>query len=293
MLRSFLERENSLLASSSKAGLQPEAEIDIPHESLIWKWQRLQEWVRKEAVSAEWYLDLVNDTSRFRRGESGLWRGATLARALALRRTEGWNESWAAQYHPSADTSYADALQFLERSRNAQIRERWIWSDRHRRCSSGLCRAQEAEEFRSCRPRSAISRAGRRERPKYPRWPRRRRYSPAPPRPRSEESWKNRSRRRRQANSPEDGRSAEGAAGPGGQSGRQRRRPERASTRFFKTERTNWKPVSRSSNRTSTDERAIHASAQDAYDTAGRETGRLRLQLDQVTRNAMRSKRGR
>ena len=120
VLRSFLDRENSLLASSSKTGLQPETEIDIPHESLIWKWQRLQEWVRKEAVSAEWYLDLVNDTSRFRRGESGLWRGATLARALALRRTEGWYESWAEPVSRFGRDFLRDAMQFLDRSRTSQ-----------------------------------------------------------------------------------------------------------------------------------------------------------------------------
>lgn len=127
VLRSFLDRENSLLVSSSPGGLKPEAVIDIPHESLIWKWQRLQDWVRTEAVSAEWYIDLFKDASSFRKGESGLWRDPNLGRALEMLRTEGWNESWAAQYHPSADPSYADALGFLGQSLKAQSRERWKW----------------------------------------------------------------------------------------------------------------------------------------------------------------------
>jgi len=126
VLRSFLDRENSLLVSSSLEGLKPEAVIDIPHESLIWKWQRLRDWVRKEAVSAEWYLDLVKDADSFRKGETGLWRDPNLGRALEIQRTEGWNQSWAAQVHPSADTSYADALGFLGQSRKAQSKERWI-----------------------------------------------------------------------------------------------------------------------------------------------------------------------
>jgi hypothetical protein len=126
VLRSFLDRESSLLVSSSPEGLKLEAVIDIPHESLIWKWQRLQGWVRKEAVSAEWYIDLINDVRGFRKGESALWRDPNLGRALAMQRTEGWNESWAAQYHPSADPSYVEAEEFLDRSRKGQRKERWI-----------------------------------------------------------------------------------------------------------------------------------------------------------------------
>ena len=126
VLRGFLGHENSLLVSSSPEGLKPEAVIDIPHESLIWKWDRLQGWVRKEAVSAEWYLDLVKDAGSFRKGESGLWRDPNLGHALEMKRTEGWNESWAAQYHPSADPSYADALGYLDQGRTVQRRERWV-----------------------------------------------------------------------------------------------------------------------------------------------------------------------
>jgi len=133
VLRSFLGRENSLLVSSSRKGLEPDAEIDIPHEALIWKWQRLQDWVRREAASADWYVDLVNDVASFRKGESGPWRDPNLGRALEIQRTEAWNESWAAQYHPSADPSCAGALEFLGQSRKAQSKERWI-----RRISIGV-----------------------------------------------------------------------------------------------------------------------------------------------------------
>jgi formylglycine-generating enzyme required for sulfatase activity/energy-coupling factor transporter ATP-binding protein EcfA2 len=126
VLRIFLGHENSLLISSSRNDLDTDAVLDIPHESLIWKWERLQSWVRQEAISAEWYLDLVKDTASFQKGESGLWRDPNLARALQLAKTENWNAEWAAQYHPANEPTFTETQDFLKRSRRAQQRERWL-----------------------------------------------------------------------------------------------------------------------------------------------------------------------
>ena len=126
VLRSFLDRENSLLVSSSPEGLQPKAVIDIAHESLIWKWQRLDDWVRREAATAECYVDLVKNVRSFNNEQSGLWRDPALGRALEIQHTEGWNEAWAAQYYPGPHPYYADALRFLRQSRKAQSKERWL-----------------------------------------------------------------------------------------------------------------------------------------------------------------------
>jgi formylglycine-generating enzyme required for sulfatase activity len=126
VLRIFLDHENSLLISSSRNGLTTDGVLDIPHESLIWKWERLQSWVRQEAISAEWYLDLAKDAASFRKGESGLWRDPNLARARQLATTENWNAEWAAQYCPDSEPTFAETQNFLKRSRRAQQRERWF-----------------------------------------------------------------------------------------------------------------------------------------------------------------------
>ncbi len=121
VLERFLDKDQSLLVSNQQ-GL-----IDIPHESLIWKWHRLQEWVRSEAERAEWYTDLAEAAANWKKGDADQWRDPKLERALALSRTEGWNAAWAAQYFPSAEQSFAEVQGFLDSSRRQQLKERWSW----------------------------------------------------------------------------------------------------------------------------------------------------------------------
>ncbi len=121
VLERFLDKDQSLLVSNQQ-GL-----IDIPHESLIWKWNRLQEWVRCEAESAEWYTDLAGNAASWKKGEAALWRDPSLGRALGLSRTDGWNAAWADQYFPSSKQSFAEVRGFLDSSRRQQLKERWTW----------------------------------------------------------------------------------------------------------------------------------------------------------------------
>jgi len=116
-----LNRDDGLLVSSQQRV------IDIPHESLIWKWERLRQWVGAEAESAAWYVDLVNDVESAAKGKSGLWRDPDLGGVLTLARTAGWNQAWAAQYAPPAKPSFAETQAFLKRSQAQQTRERWTW----------------------------------------------------------------------------------------------------------------------------------------------------------------------
>lgn len=120
VLRVFGSRENSLVLFSSPDGLSPDSIIDIAHESLIWKWHRLQSWVRQESVSAEWYIDLAKDVEQ----NTALWRDPKLGHAERLAKNEGWNHSWAAQYVPAATLPFSRAQEFLARSRSAVRREK-------------------------------------------------------------------------------------------------------------------------------------------------------------------------
>jgi hypothetical protein len=127
VLRKFLERSNALLVASSPGDLRPDTVLDIPHESLIAKWKRLEGWTRREAVSAEWYIDAANGAALFAKREGALWRDPTLARALGFAKSEGWNEHWAAQYRPDGNPGFVDVQSFLRRSRTAQQRQRVLW----------------------------------------------------------------------------------------------------------------------------------------------------------------------
>jgi formylglycine-generating enzyme required for sulfatase activity len=111
-LRVFEKRENSFLKVHS------DQTVDIMHESLIWKWRRLGDWVKQEAAGAELYRDLVKDA-----GGKATWGEPKLSSAIAVRERDGWNEAWAGQY---SEKSFQGVLEFLERSRKAVRNQKWL-----------------------------------------------------------------------------------------------------------------------------------------------------------------------
>ena len=92
--------------------------VDISHESLIWKWKRLSDWVAKEAAGAELYRDLVKDA-----GGKATWGEPKLSSTLAIRHQDAWNQHWARQY---SEARFADVESFLERSRKAVRNQRLL-----------------------------------------------------------------------------------------------------------------------------------------------------------------------
>lgn len=101
----FGRRENSFLQ------VNKDTSVDISHESLIWKWNRLSGWVAAEAASAELYRDLAKNAQ-----DKATWGEPKLSAALTVRRDESWNKHWAQQYSPDR---FEDVGRFLERSRRA------------------------------------------------------------------------------------------------------------------------------------------------------------------------------
>lgn len=102
-------RENSFLK------VHVDSTVDITHESLIWKWKRLSNWVAAEAAGAELYRDLVKDANG-----KATWGEPKLSSALAVRERDGWNEVWARQYErQDSESSFDEVLALLERSRKA------------------------------------------------------------------------------------------------------------------------------------------------------------------------------
>jgi hypothetical protein len=123
-IEAFADPENSLLVSSTGLPLREGSVIDISHESLIRNWRQLQQWLREETRSAEWFLSLAGDTLRFRAGDVSPWRDPELARVIQLKNDARWNDAWARQYLPQADPPYAEILRFLDESVRTQQQER-------------------------------------------------------------------------------------------------------------------------------------------------------------------------
>ena len=92
--------------------------VDISHESLIRQWHTLGAWMESEAKSRDMYRRLADAAQRYQRGEARLWSNPELGLALAWRKAEHPNATWAAHHEPGTD--FAATLNFLDRSRRGR-----------------------------------------------------------------------------------------------------------------------------------------------------------------------------
>ena len=108
--------------------------LDISHESLIKRWQRLRAWSSDEARDAELYRDLEREAQKNKLGESDLLVGLNLQRALVWRQQRAPTAEWAKRYGGDFEL----AMTFLRKSEEAANRERdarkrarrrqlWMW----------------------------------------------------------------------------------------------------------------------------------------------------------------------
>jgi hypothetical protein len=103
----------SLLMPGPDRPLTPETVLDISHESLIRQWQKLKDWVRGEAASAEQYRDIERRARRWDAGGAAFLDGTDLDGALAWREREHPAAAWAARY----GGDFGLAMRFLDESR--------------------------------------------------------------------------------------------------------------------------------------------------------------------------------
>lgn len=99
--------------------LEPETILDITHESLIRKWQRLKEWTKTEARLAAWYKRLEDTANRWHQGQAALWRNPELTEALAWQQEAKPTMHWAKRYGQHFDL----AMKFLVASIAQQQQE--------------------------------------------------------------------------------------------------------------------------------------------------------------------------
>ncbi len=78
--------------------LSPDSIIDISHESLIRQWQRLKDWVKKEAEAAAVYKRLADGAIRWHQGKAALLQSPDLEIALAWQNDFKPSAHWAERY---------------------------------------------------------------------------------------------------------------------------------------------------------------------------------------------------
>jgi tetratricopeptide (TPR) repeat protein/ABC-type oligopeptide transport system ATPase subunit len=115
----FRRPGRSFLMPPSNIPLESGTVVDISHESLMRRWDRLIQWAREERSSADRYLRLSRAAAWHEDGTAGLWRDPELELGLRWRKLNCPSAAWAARYDPFFDR----AMAFLDRSREAHERD--------------------------------------------------------------------------------------------------------------------------------------------------------------------------
>jgi hypothetical protein len=107
--------------------LNDDSRIDISHESLIRRWDRLAQWVEEEADSATIYRRLQQTAVLHEQRRAGLWGDPDLAESLTWKEQTKPTGAWAERY----GGRFQIATDFLEESRKARdaalLRQRRFW----------------------------------------------------------------------------------------------------------------------------------------------------------------------
>jgi hypothetical protein len=127
VIETFRKAGRSFLMPSSAIPLNAETRVDISHESLIRRWNRLSDWVEEEAESAAIYRRLDETAVLHKQRKAGLWGDPDLADSLAWKDRTQPTAAWAQRYGGHFKT----ATDFLQESRIARdaalLRKRRLW----------------------------------------------------------------------------------------------------------------------------------------------------------------------
>lgn len=121
--RTFLmpPRPSNLKEKELDKTLNENTLIDISHESLIRKWNRLKTWVEEESQAAQTYRRLAEDAFLNKKNKVGFWSEPELTDALEWREKFKPNETWAELYLQTWGnrylSTYPEAIAYLEASK--------------------------------------------------------------------------------------------------------------------------------------------------------------------------------
>lgn len=94
----FRRPDRSFLTPAIGTPLQPGTILDISHESLIRRWDRMNAWADEETKSAHIYQRLEQTARLWTAGEAALWTTPDLEHALAWKDQEHPTPAWARRY---------------------------------------------------------------------------------------------------------------------------------------------------------------------------------------------------
>jgi tetratricopeptide (TPR) repeat protein len=127
IINTFRQTGRTFLMPPVAEALDENTLIDISHESLIRKWNRLKQWVEEEAQSSQTYRRLAEDALLNQKGKVGFWSDPELKDALDWKESFKPNETWAELYSKTWGTrylsTYPEAIEYLEKSKAFREKE--------------------------------------------------------------------------------------------------------------------------------------------------------------------------
>ena len=126
VITTFSKPGRLFLNATEAADIEEDTTINIAHESLITKWERLSDWVEEEFESAETYQRMSAAAALFFAGKGGLWQDPELLIGLKWYDPKKYdsdhpdklapNINWAERYEGTFDNT----IDFLKKSEGAQ-----------------------------------------------------------------------------------------------------------------------------------------------------------------------------
>ncbi|MEA1886241.1 MAG: hypothetical protein U9N72_03405 [Bacteroidota bacterium] len=119
VIDTFRSSGRSFITPREGVELNGDTIIDISHESLMRVWDRLSQWVDKEAASEQMYLKLSEAAAMFQEGKTTLWRPPDLQLAINWRKENKPTLTWAERLNPA----FERAMVYLRTSEKEYIEE--------------------------------------------------------------------------------------------------------------------------------------------------------------------------
>lgn len=116
VVRVFQKNERNFILASSIGELTRNSVLDISHEALLRQWERLTNWIKKEASSAQIYNRLVDTAILHQENKAQLLVEPELQIALNWKALVVPNKVWASQYNDHFEL----AMSFLDESKSAR-----------------------------------------------------------------------------------------------------------------------------------------------------------------------------
>jgi len=127
VIETFRREGRTFLMPPPNDALDETSLIDISHESLIRKWEKLKKWVAEEAESAQTYRRLAEDAFRHEKGKTALLIDPELSSAIEWKKSFKPNEAWVRIYGKNwgrhSLSSYDATIKYLEASEKCREQE--------------------------------------------------------------------------------------------------------------------------------------------------------------------------